>query len=440
MDLSDKEALRDAVDRLAVFNPLPPDLLADYLAGRRDRLLYYEKVTGGDTDDVPALWKYLLSAEAYLAQPSIEHYYDIFRAARAVPIVRRLAEALAGLDADRLPQSKIDRLAAETSYDAFDQTAFEFVVAHAYRRTPGIEDVEFLEEGSTPTPDLRVTGSGVAIHVECKKFDRCRDIAGPLRDEVNQRLDPLFAALRDADVSAVVELDIKDPNGKFAPRGVADAALVSSRTGAAILTPTATVQCRPLAPYNVDDLVLHPSPRFFQRYAYTSRSDWLGIAMRMEPLLAGPSWIDEIRWDVAVKWKLSSPAHHKRRRKLGHKRLFHGIRQLSTTSGPTVLHVCYEREGGIGHRRDELQRFVSRVQDGLANRQVVPPTLVVFNELDIDLSEGGRFDFVERAHWWRFVGSAPGPPPVSVVFVHPDEATDPRGEWGIGTDLPSIDA
>ena len=37
-------------DELAAFNPLPPDLLADYLAGRRDRLLYYEKITGGDTD------------------------------------------------------------------------------------------------------------------------------------------------------------------------------------------------------------------------------------------------------------------------------------------------------------------------------------------------------------------------------------------------------
>ena len=220
----------------------------------------------------------------------------------------------------------------------------------------------------------------------------------------------------------------------------ADAALTSYRTGAAVLTPTATVLCRPLASHKSADLILHPSPRFYQRYGYTSPGEWLGVVLRMEATHGGPSWIDEIGWDVAVKWKLSSPAHHKSRRKLGHKRLFHGIRQLSTTSGPTVLHVCYEREGGIGHRRDELQRFVSSVKSGLANRQVVPPTLVVFNELDIDLSEGGRVDFVERAHWWRFGGSALGEPPVSVVFVHPDEATDPHGEWGIGTDLPSIDA
>lgn len=439
MDLSDKEALREAVNRLAALHPLPSELLTDYLSGRRDRLLYYEKVSGRDAEEIPALWKYLLAAEGYLAQPSVDHYYDIFRAARAVPIVRRLAEAIGDLDPKRLPRSKINRLAAETSYDAFDQSMFEVVVAHAYRRTPGVEDVEFLEEGSTPTPDLRVTGSGVAVCVECKKFDRWRDIAGPLRDDVNSRLATLFAALHNANVSAVVELDITEASGNFDPREVADAALASCRTGAAILTSTATVHCRLLPRYSSTEYVLNPSPFFLQRYGYASRSEWLGFVHRMKAELAGPSWIDDIEWDVAVKWKLRSPAYLDSRRKLGHKRLFHGLRQLSTTTGPTVLHVCYEREGGVGHRGDELQRFVSRVRAGLANRQIVPPSFLVFNELDIDVSTGGRFDFIERAHWCRFDPLVRGAPAVSVVFTPPEDAFDTDAEWGVGTDLPSID-
>lgn len=437
--MSDKEALREAVNRLASLNPLPPKLLTDYLAGRRDRLLYYEKVSGRDAEEIPALWKYLLAAEGYLAQPSLGHYYDIFRAGRAVPILRRLAEALSGLDHNRLSQSKIKRLGVETSYDAFDQSMFELVVAHAYRRTPGVEDVEFLEEGNTPTPDLRVTGSGITVCVECKKFDRWRDIAGQLRDEVNSRLDRLFAALHDANVSAVVELDITEASGKFAAHDVADAALASCRTGAAIMTSTATVLCRLLPRYSSTQYLLNPSPLLMQRYGYTSRSEWLGLVHRMKANLAGPSWIDEIHWDVAVKWKLRSPAYLDSRRKLGHKRLFHGIRQLSTATGPTVLHVCYEREGGVGHRGDELQRFVSRVRAGLANRQIIPPSFLVFNELDLDVSTGGRFDFIERAHWSRFDASIRGAPAVSVVFTPPEDAFDTDAEWGVGTDLPSID-
>lgn len=439
MELSDKVALREAINHLAALNPLPSGLLNDYLAGRQDRLLYYDKVSGGNGQQVPALWKYLLAAEGFLAQPSLDHYYDIFRAGRAVPIVRRLADALTGLSPTRLPQAKLKRLAVETSYDAFDQIMFELIVAHAYLRTPGIDDVEFLEESTDPTPDLRITCAGIVFYVECKKFDRSRDMASPLRDDVNRRLDALFVALYDANVSAVVELDIKDPKGEFASQEVAHAALIACRTGTVMVTQTATVRAQLLGRYSSEQHLLSPSPLLLRRYGYTSRSEWIGIVHRMKASLAGPSWIDEIDWDAAVKWKLSSSRHLDGRRKLGQKRLFHGIRQLATVPGPTILHVCYEREGGVGHRRDELERFVSRLRDGIASRQVVPPTLLIFNELDIDVSEGGRFDFIERTYWRRFGALSNGDPAVSVVFTPSESAFDIDAEWGVGTDLPSID-
>lgn len=400
-------------------------------------MLYYEKVSGGETEKISALWKYLLAAEAFLAQPNVELYYDIFRAARAVPIVRRLAEATKDLGPG-LPASKSRRLVAEVEYDAFDQAAYEIIVAHAYKRANGVEQVEFISETDKPTPDLRITGSGVKLSVECKKFDRSRDIAGPVRDEVNNRLEPAFAMLRANGVSALVELDVREPNARFDPREVANACIASLASGVAIFTSTATVRCYRLQPYESKNVVLCPSPLFFKRYAYSHRSEWFGIAHRMQATRAGPSWVDDIKWDAAVKWKLSSPAHKSSRRRLGHGRLFKGIRQLSTTVGPTVLHVCYEREGGIGHRREELDQFVSRVGAALERNELASPTAVVFNEIDIDVSEGGRFDFIERAHWRRFQSHVTGPPPVSVVFVPPKESV-PGGEWGIGLDLPSID-
>jgi len=102
VDLADKAELAAALRRLKrVFGTEPlPSLEKEYLSGRLSDPGLYEKLGHGGLDGRP-LWAYFLMAEGFLRQPDVNQYYDIFRAARAIPLLRALdiaVELLPGVD------------------------------------------------------------------------------------------------------------------------------------------------------------------------------------------------------------------------------------------------------------------------------------------------------------------------------------------------------
>jgi hypothetical protein len=64
---------------------------------------------------------------------------------------------------------------------------------------------------------------------------------------------------------------------------------------------------------------------------------------------------------------------------------------------------------------------------------------IVLNETLLDVSPLGRFDFIEHAHTIRGPMAMSEDPIVSGIFGGIDES-NPKAEFGIGAELPDIDA
>jgi len=318
--------------------------------------------------------------------------------------------------------------------DTFDATLFEVAAASAYMSLEGTSHVEFLHGAN---PDLLVDHEIGRMYVECKRFDRMTDATMTIRNEMRARLDGIPRRLYRMRRSGVVEVTVSGDPDLVDPDEVAEAAEQAAVSGGVVLFSQGTVAAQLLPDAVLENLQLYPSPQWYsERYGFQNKDEWNGIVVSMEMNQVGPSFLDEVSWDVGVKWRVTNEGVIWRKRRLGFSRLFKGLRQLAKTEGVTALHVAYEREGGVGHRRDELVSFIDSVNAGVKNSKAVAPDIFLFNELDPDVSVGGHFDFVEYAH---FLSPSVGTPPVTTVFVPPEDWKSDDGEWGVGPDLPSID-
>lgn len=441
MDLSDRNELAGALDRLSAALGIAPsaEALEEYLSGREWASAGYEKLML-EEHDLPAFSRYSLVARSYLAQPDAHRFYDIFRAARVIPLLRRLDMAVRGLAEGRVAglDTRLARLASANRFDEFDAVLFELVTAAKYGETAGFERVVFIAEqpGRKKTPEFCVSLSSGDVFVECKRLDRMTIASVKLRDKVRDATRPTLDALRIAGRSAVIEVIFPAHPDQVDPDELRDAALDALRSGGWVLATGARVRARILSPRRLENFVLFPGPEYFSaRYGYVS-GEWHGVVPHLKAKWAGPSFLDAIDWEAAVLWRVEDEDAVWSVQRLAFTTVFEGIEQLGASDGRGVLHVWFERSAEHGHRQRELFKLL----DALVKKQKLDFSWIIANETLSDVSATGYFDFQEHAT--PIPGAqaqdVEGPPIVTNVFIE-DSDVHGVGEWGIGLRLPPVD-
>ncbi|MFT3912584.1 MAG: hypothetical protein QM704_00435 [Anaeromyxobacteraceae bacterium] len=326
-----------------------------------------------------------------------------------------------------------DRLARAIEFDDFEAALFEVVVAARYAVHPAITDLAFIPASSTPTPDFSVQTRRGRLHVECKKFDRMTDASPRIRDAVRDATTPLIHVLDSEKVSAVIEWKIATETPQLDPQQLVRDAFGALASGGAIVRPEGTVFARGLVPLDPpENLILIPSPAYFwDQFEYASGGPWHGLVDAHRGRMAGPSYAVALSWVAGVKWAVTNEKAMQRARRFGYARVFKGLEQLEAAGEDTVLHVCLERIAGVGPRVAELKHFVETLKEKRKRFG-----WLVFNEFEIDVTMGGRFDFQEHAHFVPGSRRFGKEPPVSMVFVPGSGVTGP---FGVGATLPPLD-
>ncbi len=432
MDISEKAPLANSLeylrDRFQVC--VPSDVSRAYFSGELSDPGVYEKVGQGSLDGKP-FWSYLLAAEGYLKQPSLKHYYDIYRAARAIPIVRRVDELVRLFeDTELLPHAK--RLNRSTSFDELDAVLFEVIVAGAYRKRFPNATVSFVPESPpAKSPDLAIEfPQGRTLFVECKTFNRMNLFQAEMRLTMRKLLSPVMAMLKDKRQQRLVHFRIDCSPAGLDESEILDAFEHALRNGHAHVNDKFSVALAKLG--TPDRGFLYPSPKYFlQRYGYTS-AQWHGIMPAMEGRRSGVSFFDRATWECALLWRVEHQETLWRARKLNFKPIFDGLKQRRHDERINV-HVWFERNAALGHRGELLNKFF-----GLLDEDTEPFSQIVFNETYTDVTPGGYFDFQEHT------SAIGGPrrdvrPEMMNVFINDEDIAHFEGEWGVGHILPSLD-
>jgi len=266
IDLSDKKILEESIGRLSLMLGISvdPKVRDSFFRGEEQALLSYEKLESIKSE-VPIISRYLLGVKSYLAQPSLTHYYDIFRAGRIIPLTVALERAISILlqkDIEGL-EGRLKRLTSEITFDSFESILFELVVAAKYTSLPRCSVLRFVEENGRLQPDIEATINGEPHFIECKKPDRRNDASIVLRDTVRHKIKSLLSALSVDKSCVVVELTFHVHPAEISDDRIKNLATVSLRTEASLVEPDITISTRRISPKTLKDYALFPSPGYF---------------------------------------------------------------------------------------------------------------------------------------------------------------------------------
>jgi hypothetical protein len=406
----------------------------DYQNGKYPSLLSYEKIEKSPII-IPCLEKYLIGAKTYLNQPT--QYFDIFRSNRHINLLLKL-NGVIDLIKNKIigGENKIKRLKTIVGYDQFEATMFEVLVAARYSQLSAIESVSFIEETQNKTPDIEVKTKDKTYSVECKKYDRMNDFSPSLRDKVRELMSPVYDRLYKENINCLFEIIFyRDPHSisyiKFG-----NDLYSSAKKHVSVSNESYSIIPNKLDPIVFTDFVLYPSPQFFKdRYNYETKSEWQGILHRMyskparkidlvshEDLFS--TWLDSISWEVAAKWKIENEEIIWKQKKLAYNRLFKAMAQLKGREENSILHIWFERDTSIGHRKNELLDFFHELEGG--NERF---SWLIFNETELDVNYDGMFDFIEHAHIISGPTCKAKDPMVSLIFTEFEKRTD---DFGVG--------
>lgn len=426
------------------------ELLLDYQNGHHPTLLSYEKVESSAIK-LPAIQKYLMGAQTFCDHSKhLVHFYDISRATRHCIFIQKLNEALEICDAKvEGTDWKIPKLISQEDYDPFDALMFELVTASKYASLESAKRVQFIEETQEETPDFLVelVGKPYAHFVECKRFDRNADIFLGIRDRVKNIGEDIFKILYAKGISAIIDLEFYCHPNDISSAAVAKQCLTSLQKKAYVRGSQIATKIEILPNRKLDEYQLFPSPKYYwERYGYRPQGKWTAMthAMICQPAdliskdykkLPGRStWLNEVDWECAIRWRICDENIQWKIRKLNYSRIFKGLDQLQSKSSFSTLHVWFEREGTDTIRQKELQDFFSRLSN--SSRDFF--SWIVFNETILETSPMGIPDIIEHAHYLTCSIAPQKDPFVSLVFLKelPD---DELGEFGIGKKMPDID-
>jgi len=425
------------------------ELLLDYQNGHHPTLLSYEKVESCEIK-LPVIQKYLMGAQTFCDHNThLVHFYDISRSTRHCIFVQKLNNALKICDEKVAGiEKRITRLTSENAYDSFDAIMFEIITASKYATLGTSKRVAFIDESEEKSPDIIVELSDIPIphFVECKRYDRNVPLFLEIRDRVRDIADLTLREFFRNNISAVIDLEfICDPRD-VSPQIIAKQCQDSLRKGAYIRGDKITTKVSVLEERKLDDYLLFPSPRYFwERYGYRPQGDWTAIvnAMNAQPAelididnprkMGTSTWLNEVDWECAIRWRISNEELKWKIRKLNYNRLFKGLEQLRTKGFFSTLHVWFEREGKDMIREKELADFISRLSEN--GKDVF--SWLVFNETVMETSPMGIPDIIEHAHLLCTSIAPTDEPLVSSIFV--DEISEELYEFGTGKEMPCID-
>jgi hypothetical protein len=324
-------------------------------------------------------------------------------------------------------EPRVERLRNAKDFQVCDSAMFEIATAAAYARTPGVQRVRFVDEGGSKSPDIAVEVGSRRIYVECKRFNRANDFAVEIEGVANALLSELADEVHRAGVSVVIDVDLFVHPDKLSPNDLAVWGRQALSAGVPIIERGVAVSAKRLPTWHESDFILFPSPRFDDRYDYVKGGDWHGIVPRLDANFGGPSWVDEVHHDCAIKWRVRDPAILRRQKRLAFKAIFDGLDQLRDYGTSTVLHVCFERNLALGHRREVLMELYEKMKREDKRRF----GWLIFNEMIFDVDQAGYFRFDERCHPLSCRTDAIAEPVVYAVFGKGDSllpGTTPFGE------------
>ena len=416
-------------------------------AGLHPNILTYGKL-GVELPSLPIIDRYLVGATSFLHQPS--NYYDIFRACRCVYVVQLLDAALETLlrKKTRGTEERMQRLVREMEHDGFDAALFELVTAARYVEHPDVSGVEFISESpGKKTPDFLVQAQWGGSCVECKKVDRNQNFTIEIRNAARDLLNGVIERFRSKGLSVLAEVTFNCDPLTLKPETLADASCDALQQRTPIIESDFTVKAALLPRFRSSSYTLYPSAKFnWERYGYRVRGEWFGVVQQLfgsRAVRAGlpahlrggmSSWINEIDWDAALKWKISSEDVLARYRRFAFDSVFNGLAQIKNFGGNSTVHVWLETEYSVGARQDALVNLLGRLLTNPANQF----GWIVINETLFDISPQGRFDLIEHGHFIRGPTAVTPEAPVCGVFA--DEIPhEGGGEFGLGRELPDID-
>jgi hypothetical protein len=436
------KALREVCAKLGVSIDEP--LQEEYQNGGHPILLSYEKIDEAKIK-IPAIQKYLIGTQTYLNQPT--NYFDIYRTTRHIIFIQLLNNALTTI-IDRVDnyQDRLKKLCEAIDYDPFEAILYEVLVASNYALSAEVKKVSFLDEYSSQVPDIKViTSKKDEFYVESKKFDRSVDIVSEIRRSVNQKMRLTIEELMKMKQSAIIEIAFhKDPK-LVSDEAIRSACIEVLSSKTIFINKNFTLNITPISYKKLDEFILYPSPKFYwERYNFMENSEWFGIINPMYARFAhhisvtdskkpfASTWLDDIEWEVAVKWKVTDEELIWRQKRLGYSLIFKGLDQLQSMGYNSVLHVWFERVHSLGHRHGELMHFFNTLQHKA--RDIF--AWLIFNETILEVSPKGRFDLIEHAHIIQGPRAIGKRPFVTNIFTR---GTGKVGPFGIGRNLPHID-
>ena len=126
---------------------------------------------------------------------------------------------------------KLERLRQETRYDPFESILYEVVVAANYASSSDDKTVNFLDESSSETPDFEVLSENGKMYVECKKFDRAKDLVSDLRNVVRDKLKLTMNFFLTIRQSSLLEISFHIDPQLISDTKIRDVCLESFKTG-----------------------------------------------------------------------------------------------------------------------------------------------------------------------------------------------------------------
>jgi len=419
------------------------EIVSAYLNGYLPELLIYEKLSPHQPH-LTALERYLIGYESFIKfNEKVTQYYDIFRACRFTLLLQLFHQRLPFLKNINGIDRKLEQLKCAKTFDEFESIFFEVFVATRYAQKLPTSKITFIEETSNKSPDLEIIENGKSFFVECKKINRINLDHIEIRDRVRVLHTKVSEWARVNRISFLFEVSFGAD-----PRKIDEALYLKGCKEACekgvFRSEAFEVNVQRLVRAELKDYKLNPSPGFFyERYNYRDGGEWFGLLPFSEisfkyfsenTLSRASSWIDEIGFECILKWKISSPEVVHLYQKLNFNLIFDGLEQLKQFGNQTILHVCFERNGAIGHRRRYLLKLYEKMNESKRDDF----SWIVFNELCFDVSLKGRFDLIEHSHPISGPGRFSHQLIVESIFTNP-VTTDQNTEFGIGASLPDID-
>jgi hypothetical protein len=428
-----KKSVENVINKLSL--TIDDSILDNYQNGFIPDLLTYEKVEIPSIE-IPCLYKYLIGAKSYLNQPT--QFYDIFRSNRHSILIQKLSDALNNFASTGINvEKRLQRLVSEIEYDAFESVLFELLVAHKYLLNPNVNSLSFLEETEEKTPDIEIKLTNKTYYIECKKYNRINNIFPIIRNKVNELVNPLFKYIYSLGKCLIIELTFfVSPENIDKDIFIREVQLAISQDKSFKNDFYEILLCENSS-IRFESYTLNPSPKFYsERYNYRTKSEWQGLITRMNAKYAYPisnigknsnysSWLDEIDWDCAFKWKISNQEFLWQQKKMAYNLIFKGLAQLKHKSDNSILHVWIERDPSVGNRKNELLNFYKHIN----NNSMDKFAWLIFNETEFSVSLNGHFDLIEYAHIIGGPTRTTHEPAITLILNDPDSGME---EFGVG--------